>query len=147
LNDAIIWFDSSVFNYTRFTASGTWSVMSALSASGTVKHLTDSSGVALTGSAADFSGNDFTGKVALIKRGTETFVDKVLRAQAAGAVAVILYNTYGTQYISGDFGGTSINVTVPTLIINQVDAATIIGKVVADPSLVMSISGTFVKKV
>jgi lactocepin len=41
----------------------------------------------------DFTGKDFTGKYALISRGGGVnFVDKALRAQAAGAVGVIVYN-------------------------------------------------------
>jgi Zn-dependent M28 family amino/carboxypeptidase len=40
---------------------------------------------------ADFVGN-FTGKVALIQRGTCTFHDKALNAQNAGAVGVIIFN-------------------------------------------------------
>ena len=40
---------------------------------------------------ADFVG-DFTGKVALIQRGTCTFHDKALNAQEAGAAAVIIFN-------------------------------------------------------
>jgi Zn-dependent M28 family amino/carboxypeptidase len=40
---------------------------------------------------ADFVG-DFTGKVALIQRGTCTFHDKALNAQEAGAAAVLIFN-------------------------------------------------------
>jgi Zn-dependent M28 family amino/carboxypeptidase len=40
---------------------------------------------------ADFVG-DFTGRVALIQRGTCTFHDKALNAQEAGAAAVIIFN-------------------------------------------------------
>ena len=42
--------------------------------------------------AADFAGLNFTGKVALIQRGTCTFHDKALNAQNAGAIAVIIFN-------------------------------------------------------
>ncbi len=44
------------------------------------------------GAPEDFEGKDFTGKVALIRRGTLGFVDKALNAQAAGAAGVIIYN-------------------------------------------------------
>jgi Zn-dependent M28 family amino/carboxypeptidase len=44
--------------------------------------------------AADFAGLDFSGPndIALIQRGTCTFADKALNAQAAGAEAVIIFN-------------------------------------------------------
>jgi lactocepin len=44
------------------------------------------------GEKSDFEGKDFTGKYALVKRGTITFVDKTLNAQAAGAAGIIIYN-------------------------------------------------------
>jgi Zn-dependent M28 family amino/carboxypeptidase len=44
--------------------------------------------------AADFAGLDFSGpmNIALIQRGTCTFADKALNAQAAGAEAVVIFN-------------------------------------------------------
>ncbi|MBV7505096.1 S8 family serine peptidase [Bacillus sp. sid0103] len=44
------------------------------------------------GQPSDFEGKDFTGKYALVKRGTLTFVDKTMNAQAAGAAGIIVYN-------------------------------------------------------
>jgi Zn-dependent M28 family amino/carboxypeptidase len=48
--------------------------------------------------AADFAGLDFSGPndIALIQRGTCTFADKALNAQAAGAEAVIIFNQGNT---------------------------------------------------
>jgi len=40
----------------------------------------------------DYEGLDLTGKIALIQRGTITFVEKLLNAEAAGAVGAIVYN-------------------------------------------------------
>ncbi len=42
--------------------------------------------------AADFDGNDFTGKIALIQRGTCNVVDKAVNAREAGAIGMILFN-------------------------------------------------------
>ncbi|QFZ16188.1 M28 family metallopeptidase [Saccharothrix syringae] len=42
--------------------------------------------------ASDFAGQDFTGAVALIRRGACTFDQKHRNAAAAGAIAVIVYN-------------------------------------------------------
>ena len=44
------------------------------------------------GAPSDFAGKDFTGKYALVRRGTYNFVDKAKNAQAAGAAGVIVYN-------------------------------------------------------
>ena len=41
----------------------------------------------------DFTGKDFTGKIALIERGDIGFVDKIMNAQNAGAAGAIIYNS------------------------------------------------------
>ena len=46
------------------------------------------------GSYYDYSGIDVRGKIALVKRGTITFDEKIEYAYDNGAVAVIIYNTY-----------------------------------------------------
>jgi len=63
----------------------------------------------------DFAG-DFTGKVALIQRGTCTFHDKALNAQNAGAAAVIIFNEGQpgrTDTIQGTLGAPDF--TIPVL--------------------------------
>lgn len=47
------------------------------------------------GSYLDFMGKDLTGKVALIKRGDNTFSEKASYAQDAGAIGAIIYNKDG----------------------------------------------------
>ena len=44
------------------------------------------------GEAKDYEGLDVTGKVALVQRGTLSFPEKQANAQAAGAIAIIVYN-------------------------------------------------------
>lgn len=44
------------------------------------------------GAEEDYAEIDVTGKIALVKRGSTTFSEKVLMAQAKGAVGVIVYN-------------------------------------------------------
>lgn len=58
--------------------------------------------------AADFAGLDFSGPadIALIQRGTCTFADKALNAQAAGAEAVIIFNQGNTPEREGLILGT-----------------------------------------
>jgi Zn-dependent M28 family amino/carboxypeptidase len=41
---------------------------------------------------ADYAGQELTGKIALVERGTCPFVDKVTLAQSLGAVAVLIFN-------------------------------------------------------
>lgn len=65
----------------------------------------------------DFEGKDFSGKIALIKRGAFTFYQKVQNAAAAGAVGVIIFN-----HLSGTINGTLVTPTdIPALAITKVD--------------------------
>lgn len=62
--------------------------------------------------------NSLNGTIALIQRGTCNFVDKVLNAQNAGAVGVILYQASGQATITpGGLSGTMI----PAVLIGQAD--------------------------
>ncbi|MEV7617295.1 M28 family metallopeptidase [Streptomyces sp. NPDC089799] len=54
--------------------------------------------------AADYPAGAFTGKIALVKRGSCTFVEKQRAAAAAGALGVIVYNHSGTTPVRGGFG-------------------------------------------
>ncbi|GHH49212.1 M28 family metallopeptidase [Lentzea cavernae] len=75
--------------------------------------------------ATDFAGQDFTGSVALIRRGGCTFEQKHLNAAAAGAIAVL---------VSNNTAGPLSNVTltnpgvIPTGGISQADGTTLAGK-------------------
>ncbi|MEJ5314703.1 MULTISPECIES: S8 family serine peptidase [Anaerolinea] len=60
-----------------------------------------------------FAPGTFTGKVALISRGTCTFVAKVKNAQNAGAVAVIVFNNAaGEPFV---MGGSDPTITIPSV--------------------------------
>ena len=61
------------------------------------------------------------GNVALIDRGTCTFVSKALNAQNAGAVGVIIADSLGNP-IALDLGGTEPAVTIPAVGITMADA-------------------------
>jgi Zn-dependent M28 family amino/carboxypeptidase len=69
--------------------------------------------------AADFAGLDFSGPndIALIQRGTCTFAQKVLNAEAAGAEAVIIFNQGNDPTREGLIVGTlaPAEVTVPVV--------------------------------
>ena len=60
--------------------------------------------------------NSLTGRIALIDRGTCTFVDKIVNAQRAGAVAVIVANNQGDGLVT--IVGTG-NVSIPAVFVGQ----------------------------
>ena len=66
------------------------------------------------GRAADYTGIDVRGKIALIKRGDTTFEEKANTAEAKGAAAVIIYNN-----VSGDIKMSIGEATIPVCSINQ----------------------------
>ncbi|CYV59427.1 S8 family serine peptidase [Streptococcus suis] len=68
------------------------------------------------GQASDFDGLDLTGKLALIKRGTITFSEKIANATAAGAVGVVIFNSRpGEANISMQLDDTAI--AIPSVFI------------------------------
>ena len=69
------------------------------------------------GAAEDFNGLDLTGKIALIKRGNISFVDKQSNAENAGAEGVIMYNNVADTILSS-FATTG---TIPCIGISMED--------------------------
>ncbi|GFZ33549.1 peptidase S8 [Clostridium zeae] len=78
------------------------------------------------GQESDFQGKDVKGKVALIQRGSISFVDKKLNAQKNGAIAAIVYNSVagGDSYINM---ATDPSITIPGVFVTLTD-----GKKLAD---------------
>lgn len=90
-----------------------------LTTTGAVSGLTTSVGLACSPLAA----GSLTGMIPLITRGTCTFHDKILHAQNAGAIAVVVRNN-----VAGDpiiMGGSSAGITIPAVMISQADGAKI----------------------
>ena len=87
------------------------------------------------GAAADFEGLDLTGKVALIQRGIESFVDKCTNAYNAGAIACLVYNN-----TSGEFGMnlTDLKVQIPGGAITMADGSYLISALEENPQLTIS---------
>lgn len=63
--------------------------------------------------------NNVSGKIALIRRGTCTFVEKVKNAQTAGAIGVIMMNNVDGTPVA--MGGTDATITIPSVMISKAD--------------------------
>ncbi len=68
------------------------------------------------GNPSDYDGIDVKGKIALVRRGSNTFEEKAKAAQAAGARALIVYNN-----TSGDIRMNVGIVTIPVCSVSQDD--------------------------
>jgi extracellular elastinolytic metalloproteinase len=64
-----------------------------------------------------------TGRIALIDRGVCTFADKILNAQRAGAVAVVVANNQGDGLLT--MGGTGSGVSIPSVFVGQTTGTTL----------------------
>jgi subtilisin family serine protease len=77
-----------------------------------------------------------TGKIPLIERGVCTFAEKILNAQAAGAVAVVVYNNAaGAGPIV--MGGDPTNITIPAVMIGNPDGVFISARIDADTTFTL----------
>lgn len=64
-----------------------------------------------------------TGKIAILDRGTCSFIVKVKNAQLKGAIGVIVANNAGDSVIS--MGGTDATITIPSVFVGQTDGTAI----------------------
>lgn len=80
-------------------------------------------GTGTTTDACEAITNDVSGKIALIDRGSCTFVIKVKNAQNAGAVGAIVANNAGDSIFT--MGGTDATITIPPVFIGKSDGTTI----------------------
>ena len=87
------------------------------------------------GAPEDFEGLDLSGKVALIQRGSLSFLEKHQNAEAAGAVATLVYNN-----TTGEFGMdmTGSTCKTPAAAITLADAAYLIAALEENPELEIS---------
>ena len=65
------------------------------------------------------------GRIAMIDRGTCFFADKILHAQAAGALAVVMVNNLDESPIA--MGGESTGIRIPAVMISKADGARLAG--------------------
>ncbi len=78
---------------------------------------------------AAFPAGYFSGKVALIRRGTCSFTVKAQNAQAAGAVAVVLYNNVA----AGLRPTVAAAISIPVVLVSKSDGELIHNRLVSDP--------------
>jgi subtilisin family serine protease len=110
-------------NYGAGTASFGPTVLDSGGVTGDVVLVDDGTGTVTDG--CEPITNDVSGKIALIDRGTCTFVVKTQNAQDAGAIGVIIANN-----AAGDapgLGGSSGTITIPAISVSQADGTTIKG--------------------
>jgi uncharacterized cupin superfamily protein len=72
------------------------------------------------------NGADLSGKIAVTRRGSCAFTDKVIAAQNAGAIAVIVVNNQPGGPIV--MGGANPDITIPALMLGDVDGEAIIAE-------------------
>ncbi|MEO7484270.1 MAG: M36 family metallopeptidase [Ferruginibacter sp.] len=82
--------------------------------------------------------NSLTGKIALINRGGCNFTIKVLAAQTAGAIAVIMVNNASGAPIP--MGGADNSITIPAVMVSDIDGALFAANLAA--GLNVTLSGT-----
>lgn len=116
--------DCSTLNITGTGFNGTMTVLKggfSPIASATADIILMDDGVAPTSNGCETPVISLSGKIVLIDRGTCAFVNKVLAAQAGGAVGVIIANNTAGLFSMGGAGP----VTIPAVMISQADGITL----------------------
>ncbi len=92
------------------------------------------------GEAADYEGLDVTGKVAMVQRGVTSFVEKHAAAEAAGAVAILVYNN-----TTGEFGMdmTDSKCKTPAVSISMADGEYLLNVLANFPETTISFPGIY----
>ncbi|MCO4813325.1 MAG: T9SS-dependent M36 family metallopeptidase, partial [Flavobacteriales bacterium] len=90
----------------------------------------DNTGVDFNDACEDpVNGAEINGNICVIRRGDCFFSDKILKAEAAGATAVIMVNNVNTGVISMGDGGTGTGITIPAIFISKADGDLIIAMI------------------
>jgi Zn-dependent metalloprotease len=117
--------------------------LTATGVTGALAVYNDGTGVASDG--CELSTTALTGKVAVVDRGTCDFTVKVLNAQKAGAVGVIIANNVDGNPFSG--GGTNKQVKIPSGMVSLADGtalkaqAGLSAKLAKNPAPILQIDG------
>lgn len=81
---------------------------------------------------------EINGNIALIQRGSCNFTDKVMNAQNAGAIAVIVVNNEAGEPIV--MGGENASISIPSLMITQYDGQNLISALENNETITTSIA-------
>jgi len=79
-----------------------------------------------------------SGNIAVLDRGTCSFVDKVANAQAAGAIAVVVVNDQGDGLLS--MGGSNPAITIPSVFLGQSNGTIIKGELGSGVTATLSLT-------
>ncbi|MEX1191761.1 MAG: PA domain-containing protein [Brumimicrobium sp.] len=79
------------------------------------------------------NGNDVDGHIAVIYRGECEFGDKAKNAQDAGAIACVIINNEPGGPVAMGAGAEGGNVTIPVVMIGDIDGATLIDEMESNP--------------
>lgn len=93
----------------------------------------------LTGNFADGS---MQGKIVIAQRGACYFTTKVINAQNAGAKAVIIYNSAGSEGTI-TMGGPDVGITIPVVFIEEPHGDKLVEAVTEDPETIVSLHCEF----
>jgi subtilisin family serine protease len=107
----------------------------------------DASDIAFDACESLVNGNELSGKIAFLQRGTCDFEIKLKNAQTAGAIAVVVFNNQADLVIMNGGRG---SVTIPAVMIGQADGQLLLDQINAgqsveltlDKSLFLNISET-----
>lgn len=115
------------YNITYADPGGGWGVPDPLDPLNAVTGVLE---IVDDGTAADSLGcnnlvNNLTGKIGVVYRGSCEFGTKALNAQNAGAIAVIIINNVTGDPVGMAPGADGANVTVPLIMISQIDGSLI----------------------
>ncbi len=91
--------------------------------SGTLALVSDGSAQPRLGCEALENPSEISGRLAVVERGQCTFVEKVSRAQSAGAIGVVVINNAPGRI---SMGGSDPAIRIPAIIISQTDGASLI---------------------
>ena len=100
--------------------------VSAAGVSGTLALVVDSTAPTSDGCEAS-ARNSLKGKVAIVDRGTCSFTTKVLNAQTAGAVAVVIVNNIDGNAFAP--GGTDSRIKIPSAMVSLATGTTLKGQI------------------
>ena len=104
--------------------------LQAATVTGELAIVDDGSASPTLGCAPAQNRSELAGRIAIVDRGTCLFVDKARRAQAAGAVALLVVNNEPGLI---DLGGNDPTIVIPAVMVSQLDGDAIKAELTGEP--------------